>query len=135
MGFKDMLAKRYSDAFLKKYGDRITQVQGRILSVKETVKTILWVYHVIKVDVLVKPERSKNVTRCQYTKKQWFKKPTFMPLSQGNLVVIQGVKGKKGKEDSELISILNVMNLTTKQDLIPVDQPKVQRMKRQIVRK
>lgn len=135
MGFKDMLAKRYADAYLKKYGDRITQVQGRILSIKITTKTTLWVYHVFTADVLVKPEKSKFITRCQFKKKQWFKKPKFMQLSQGHSVVIQGVKGKKGKENSEIISILNIMNMTTKQDLIPTDQPQSQRVKRQIVRK
>lgn len=98
MGFKDMLAKRYTDSFLKKYGDRITQVQGHILSVKVTTRTILWIYHIFKVDVLVKPDRSKNIIRCQYSKKQWFKKPAFMSLSQGHMVLIQGIKGKKGKE-------------------------------------
>jgi hypothetical protein len=135
MGFKDKLAKRYADAYLKKYGDRITQVQGRILSVKITEKTILWIYHKLTVDVLVKPEKSKFVTRCQYFKKQWFKKPKFMQLNQGHAVIIQGVKGKKGKDNSELITILNIVNMTTKQDLVPTGQPQSQRIKRQMIRK
>jgi hypothetical protein len=135
MGFKDMLAKRYADAYLKKYGDRITQVQGRILSIKITTKTILWIYHTLTADVLVKPEKSKFITRCQYVKKQWFKKPKFMQLVQGHSVVVQGVKGKKGKDNSELISILNIMNMTTKQDLVPTGQPQSQRIKKQMVRK
>ena len=135
MGFKDMMAKKYADAYLKKYGDRITQVQGRILSVKIATKSILWIYHVLTVDIIVKPDSSKFITKCQFIKKQWFKKTKFMTLNQGNAVVIQGVKGKKGKENSEVISILNLMNLTTKEDLIPTGQPQSQRVKRQIVRK
>jgi murein L,D-transpeptidase YafK len=135
MGFKDALAKKYADAYLTKYGDRITQVQGRILSIKTTTSTKLFFHHFITVDILVKPEKSKNITRCQYIKKRWFKKPTFMQLNQGHSVVIQGVKGKKGKEDSELITILNVMNFTTKQDLVPTGQPQSERVKKQIIRK
>ena len=42
-------------------------------------------------------------------------KPNFIPVSQGNLVVIQGLKGKKGKENREIVEILNLMNLTTKE--------------------
>jgi hypothetical protein len=135
MGFKDALAKKYADAYLTKYGDRITQVQGKILSMKITNQKKFFFQHVLIVDVLVKPEKSKNITRCQYTKKRWFKEPEFMQLSQGHSVVIQGVKGKKGKDDSELISILNIMNLTTKKDLVATGQPQSQRIKRQMVRK
>jgi hypothetical protein len=135
MGFKDILAKRYADAYLKKYGNRLTQVQGRILSVKTTTKSKFWIYNIITVDIIVKPENSKTITRCQFVKKRWFKKPTFMQLNQGHSVVIQGVKGKKGKEASDVVSILNVMNLTTKQDLVPTGQPQAQRIKRQVVRK
>lgn len=127
MSFKETLAKKYADAYLRKYGDRLTQTQGHVLSVKLTTKSILWLYHIIKVDVLVKPERSKAIVRCQYKKSQWFKKPAFMQLNQGHLVLIQGLKGKKGKEKSDLIQILNVRNLTTKKDLVPVEQ-KVQRV-------
>lgn len=121
MGFKETIAKRYADAYLKKYGDRLTQVQGHILSVKITTKTILWIYNVLKVDVLVKPERSKAIVRCQYKKNRWFKMPEFMQLNQGHVVLIQGVRGKKGKDHSDIISILNVRNLTTKKDLVPVE--------------
>lgn len=128
MSFKEKLAKAYTNAYVDKYGDRLTQVQGHVLSVKITTKTILWIYNIIKVDVLVKPERSKAIARCQYKQKRWFKKPSFIQLSQGHLVVIQGLKGKKGKENSDVLKILNVRNLTTKKDLVPVDQ-KVQRVR------
>ncbi|EYE88386.1 hypothetical protein Q428_08280 [Fervidicella metallireducens AeB] len=127
MSFKETLAKKYADTYFKKYGDRLTQVQGHVLSVKVTTKTILWIYNILKVDVLVKPERSKAVVRCQYVRKKWFKKPIFMDIKQGNIVIIQGLKGKKGKDSNEAISILNIKNLTTKKDLIPVDQ-KIQKV-------
>jgi hypothetical protein len=135
MGFKDALAKKYSEAYLNKYGDRITQVQGRVLSIKVSTKTVLWIYHKLIVDVLVKPESSKVVMRCQYSKKRWFKKPAFMTLNQGHSVIVQGVKGKKGKEDRDIITIMNIINFTTKQDLVPTGQPQAQNIKRQIVRK
>ena len=135
MGFKDSLAKKYSEAYLNKYGDRITQVQGRVLSVKVSTKTVLWIYHKLIVDLLVKPESSKVVIRCQYKKKKWFKKPPFMTLNQGHSVLVQGVKGKKGKEDRDIITIMNIMNFSTKQDLVPTGQPQAQNIKRQIVRK
>jgi hypothetical protein len=122
MGFKDKMAKSYADAYLRKYGDRLTQVQGHILSVKVLEKTILWIFHKIQVDLVVKPERSKAIARCQYKKNQWFKKPKFMQLNQGHLVVVQGLKGKKGKENSDILSVLNIRNLTTKKDLVQVDQ-------------
>lgn len=128
MGFKDTMSKKYADAYLRKYGDRITQVQGHILSVKIFEKTILWIFNKLQVDLVVKPERSKAIVRCQYKKNRWFKKPSFLQLNQGNLVVIQGLKGKKGKENSDIISIMNVRNLTTKKDLVAVDQ-KVQKVK------
>lgn len=127
MGFKDKMAKSYADAYLKKYGDRLTQVQGHILSVKVLEKTILWIFHKLQVDLVVKPERSKAIARCQYKKNQWFKKPKFMQLNQGHLVVVQGLKGKKGKEHSDILSVLNIRNLTTKKDLVQVDQ-KVQKV-------
>lgn len=122
MGFKDTLAKKYADAYLTKYGDRLTQVQGHVLSIKILENTVLGVFHKLQVDLVVKPERSKAIARCQYKKKQWFKKPKFMQLNQGHMVVVQGLKGKKGKENSDVLSVLNIRNLTNKKDLIPVDQ-------------
>lgn len=130
MGFKETLAKKYADAYLKKYGDRLTQIQGHILSCKITTKTILWIYHIIKVDILVKPDRSKLIMKCFYKNKRWFKKPSFIQLNQGNTVIVQGLKpkkSKKGKENNDAVQILNVRNLTTKIDLIPIKQ-KVQRV-------
>ena len=121
MGFREKLAKYYQDSYLKKYGDRLTQVRGNILSVKGEEKAILWIFHKIRAVLIVRPERSKGVVTCIYKKNRWFKKPAFIAISQGNLVMVQGLKGKKGKENRENIEILNVMNLTTKKDLFPVD--------------
>ncbi|AVP54181.1 hypothetical protein K144313037_14550 [Clostridium tetani] len=130
MGFTDKLNKYYAENYIKKYGDRLSQVQGNIVSVKVEEKTILWIFHKITAVLLVKPERSKNIVRCVYKKKRWFKKIDFIPLSQGNFVLVQGLKGKKGKENREEIEIMNIRNLTTKRDLIPLEEePKVQRVK------
>lgn len=131
MGFTDKLNKYYAENYIKKYGDRLSQVQGNIISVKVEEKTILWIFHKITATLLVKPERSKNIVKCIYKKKRWFKKIDFIPLSQGNFVLVQGLKGKKGKEHREEIDIMNIRNLTTKRDLIPIEgeQPKVQRVK------
>jgi hypothetical protein len=129
MSIKEKFAKYYTDTYLKRYGDRLTQVQGNVVSVKVEEKTILWIFHKLKAVLIVKPDRSKSVVRCVYRKNRWFKKPSFMTVNQGNLVVIQGLKAKKGKDEKEGISIMNVRNLSTKKDLIPVEG-KVQRVQR-----
>lgn len=139
MGFKETLAKKYSEAYLNKYGDRLTQVQGHVLSVKMAAKTIFWIYNIITVDILVKPERSKTVLKCQYKKKKWFKKPDFIQLNQGNIVIIQGLKPKKSKKNKNevadnLIEVLNIRNLTTKKDLIPVNQEVKKVQQRQYIK-
>jgi hypothetical protein len=130
MSLKEKLTKSYANAYLTKYGDRLTQLQGNILSVKITSKTILLIFNKLSVDMVVKPQGSKAIVKCKYKKNRWFKKPTFIQLTQGNLVVVQGLKPKKNKKKentSEAIEVLNIRNLTTKKDLIPVDQ-KVQRV-------
>lgn len=134
MSIREKFSKYYADTYLKRYGDRLTQVQGNVVSVKIEEKTILWIFHKLTATLIVKPDRSKTVVKCVYKKNRWFKKPGFMAINQGNLLLIQGLKGKKGKEDRELITILNVRNLTTKKDLVPVEGKiqtvrKVQRMK------
>lgn len=129
MSIREKFAKYYTDSYLKKYGDRLTQVQGNVISVKVEEKTILWIFHKLKAVLIIKPERSKSVIQCIYKKNRWFKKPAFLTVNQGNLVVIQGLKGKKGKEARETITIMNVRNLSTKKDLIPVEG-KVQRVQK-----
>ncbi|MCI1943701.1 hypothetical protein [Clostridium luticellarii] len=129
MSFKEKIAQYYTKSYLKKYGDRLTQVQGTVISVKIKRKTILWIFNKLSVTLLVRPERSRNIVRCSYSKKRWFKKPDFIPISQGNLLLIQGLKSKSGKEHKEYVELINVRNMTTKKDLIPIEgkMPKVQR--------
>lgn len=131
MGFKEKLAKYYTDSYLKKYGDRLTQVQGNAISVKIEEKTILWIFHKLTVTLILRPERSKSIVRCIYKKNRWFKKPEFMSISQGNLLIVQGLKGKKGKENRETIEVMNIKNMSTKKDLIPVEgAPQVKRVQK-----
>ncbi|KZL94164.1 hypothetical protein [Clostridium magnum] len=134
MSFKEKIAQYYTKSYLKKYGDRLTQVQGTVVSVKVSEKTILWIFNKITVTLLVRPERSKNVIKCVYLRNRWFKKPEFITVNQGNLVLVQGLKGKKGKGNSEQVEMINIRNMTTKKDLVPMEGKmqkvqKVQRMK------
>ena len=132
MSFKEKIAQYYTKSYLKKYGDRLTQVQGTVVSVKITRKTILWIFNKLSVTLLVRPERSKNIIKCSYVRKKWFKKPEFITINQGNLVLLQGLKGKIGKENRESLDLINIRNMTSKKDLIPIEgkMPKVQKIKR-----
>ncbi|SHH43955.1 hypothetical protein SAMN02745196_00379 [Clostridium collagenovorans DSM 3089] len=130
MGFKDKFKQQYAQTYMNKYGDRLTQVQGKVLSIKVEEKAILWIFHKLLATIVVKPEGSKSITKCVYKKNRWFKKVTFISVLQGHNVVIQGLKGKKGKDNRENIEIMNIRNLTTKRDLVPVEgAPKVQRVR------
>lgn len=132
MGFKEKLSKYYSDSYLEKNGDRLTQLQGSVISIKVEEKTILWLFHKIQAFLIIKPERSKNVIKCRYKKNKWFKKPQFMKISQGHSVIVQGLKSRKTKKDpTEVIDIMNILNLTTKKDLVPVDHSKMKRSPQQ----
>ncbi|APM38564.1 hypothetical protein [Clostridium kluyveri] len=132
MSFKEKIAQYYTKSYLKKYGDRLTQVQGTVVSVKITRKTILWIFNKLTVTLLVRPERSKNIVKCSYIRKKWFKKPEFISINQGNLVLVQGLKGKRGKGNRESLDLINIRNITSKKDLIPIEgkMPKVQKIKR-----
>lgn len=133
MGFKEKITDYYTKSYLKKYGDRLTQAQGNVLSIKVDIKRYLWIFYVLTAVVLIKPERSKNVIKSTYKKKRWFKKPSFMNINQGHLVIIQALRDKKAREN---LKILNIRNLSNKQDLIPVDYPqpksltKIQRVRK-----
>lgn len=123
MSFKEKMQKTYADAFLKKNGDRLTQVQGNVISVKVELKAVLWIFHKLTATVLVKPDRSRNIVKCVYKRNKWFKNPEFMTLNQGNLVIVQGLKstaGKKG-DKKEFIQVMNIRNMSTKKDLVNVD--------------
>lgn len=123
MGFRDKLQKYYADNYMKKYGDRITQAYGTVLSVKVEEKKILFIFNKLTATIILKPEGSKNVVRGTYTAKRWFKKPQFIAVNQGNLLLLQALKGKKGKENSEVLEIKNIRNVTTRKDLFKIDAP------------
>lgn len=131
MGFKDKITNSYTQAYLKRYGDRLTQAQGRVLSVKVEEKNYLRIFYKLFVTILVKAEGSKSISKCIFKKHRWFKKVNFISVLQGHSVIIQGMKGKKGKEHSEQIQIANIRNMTTKKDLVPMqgNAPKVQRIR------
>jgi len=132
MGLKDKISNSYRDAYLKKYGDRLTQAQGRVLSVKVEEKNFLRIFYKLLVTILVKADGSKAISKCVFKKSRWLKKVKFISVLQGHSVIIQGMKGKKGKENSAQIQIINIRNMTTKKDLVPIEgstTPKVQRVR------
>jgi hypothetical protein len=134
MGFKEKLSKYYTDSYIKKYGDRMAQFQGTVISAKVEEKTILWIFHTIAATLIIRPERSKAVIKCSYKKNRWFKKPEFIAVNQGHSVMIQGLKSdKKSKSSGDVIQVMNVINFTTKKDLFPVDHSQIKKSKQQQV--
>ena len=131
MGFKDKMTKYYSDAYMEKYGDRMTSVAGTILSVKTEVKCILGIFNKLHLFLVVKPEVGKQVVKCEYKQNKWFKKPQFIDVNQGHKVIIMGLKGIKGKANSENILVSNIANLTTKKDLHPFDHSQIKKARQQ----
>lgn len=131
MGFKDKMTKYYSDAYMEKYGDRMTSVAGTILSVKTEVKSILGIFNKLHVFLVIKPEVGKQVVKCEYKQNKWFKKPQFIDVNQGHKVIIMGLKGIKGKANSENILVSNIANLTTKKDLHPFDHSQIKKARQQ----
>ena len=131
MGFKDKMTKYYSDAYMEKYGDRMTSVAGTILSVKTEVKSILGIFNKLHVFLVVKPEVGKQVVKCEYKKNRWFKKPQFIDVNQGHKIIIMGLKGVKGKANSENVLISNIANLTTRKDLHPFDHSQIKKARQQ----
>ena len=131
MGFKDKMTKYYSDAYMEKYGDRMTSVAGTILSVKTEVKSILGIFNKLHVFLVVKPEVGKQVVKCEYKENRWFKKPQFIDVNQGHKVIIMGLKGIKGKANSENVLISNIANLTTRKDLHPFDHSQIKKARQQ----
>ncbi|MGL4730172.1 MAG: hypothetical protein ACRCW0_01130 [Clostridium sp.] len=136
MGFKDKLSQSYTNAYLNRYGDRLTQLQGRVLSIKVEEKSFLGIINTITATLVLKAMGSNGVNTCYYKKRKWFKKPTFMTLNQGHSVIIQGLKPdkkkKKKKKFDEFISIINIVNMTTKSELVPSNgeiPKKIQRVK------
>lgn len=128
MGIKDKISKYYQDSYLKKYGDRLTQFQGSVLSVKIEEKTVLWVFHKLNVTIMARPDRSRTILKCSYRKNKWFSKPNFINVKQGNNIIVQGLKSST-KDNKEFVEISNILNLTTKQDLVPVDHSQLKAAK------
>ena len=131
MGFKDKMTKYYSDAYMEKYGDRMTSVAGTILSVKTEVKSILGIFNKLHVFLVVKPEVGKQVVKCEYKKNRWFKKPQFIDVNQGHKVIIMGLIGVIFKSNSENVLISNIANLTTRKDLHPFDHSQIKKARQQ----
>lgn len=129
MGFKDNLNEALQKRYLKKYGDRMTALRGNIINVKVTEKTFLFFIHNLRVDILLRPERSKNIVRCYFKKRTWFKKFNLLNLQTGHLIIVQGLKDKKG----EAVEILNIQNITTKKSILDIDIK--QRQQKQVIRK
>ncbi|AGX44870.1 hypothetical protein [Clostridium saccharobutylicum] len=136
MSLKDKLSSKFSNyfqnAYMQKYGDRITSVSGTVLSVKFLEKN----YFIMKslvIEMVIKPEVGKKVVKCWYKKNRWFKKPEFILVKQGHKVIIMGVTGEKNskKENSQEVQIMNVLNLTTKKDLVPVDHSQIRKSRQQ----
>lgn len=130
MGFRDTLNEALQKRYLKKYGDRMTALRGNIVNIKTTEKKTLFFIHNLRADILLRPERSKNIVRCYFKKRTWFKKFNLLNLQPGHLIIVQGLKDKKG----ESVEILNIQNITTKKSIIDVEQlkqkQKVQRVKK-----
>ncbi|HBM81854.1 MAG: hypothetical protein QME45_02965 [Clostridiales bacterium] len=120
MGFRDTLNQMVQDRYLKKYGDRMTAQRGNIVNIKITEKRFLFLIHILKVNILLRPERSRNIVRCHFKKITWFKKYNLINLQMGHLIIVQGLKDKKG----EAIEILNIQNLTTRKSIIDIDKLK-----------
>lgn len=127
MGFKDSLNQAMQERYLKKYGDRLTALRGNIINVKITEKRFLFFIHNLRVDILLRPERSKNIVRCYYKRRTWFKKYDLLSLQNGHLIIVQGLRDKKG----EAVLILNIQNLTTKKSIIDAEEIKKQQKKMQ----
>lgn len=131
MGFKDKMTKYYSDAYMNKYGDRMTSVSGTVLSVKTETKSFLGIFNRLHVWLVVKSDAGKQIAKCEYKRNRWFKKPEFIPVKIGHKVIIMGLKGIKGQKDSDVIAIQNVLNLTTRRDLLPFDHSQLKKSKQQ----
>lgn len=136
MGFKEKLSSKFGNyfqnAYMEKYGDRITSISGTILSIKIIPKSY-FIFHRLMVEMVVKPEVGKSIVKCWYKKNRWFKQPEFITVKQGHKVIIMGVTGEKDnkKENSQQVQIMNVLNLTTKKDLVPIDHSQIKKSRQQ----
>lgn len=130
MGFKDKMSEYYTKSYMQKYGDRMMSFAGSVISVKIEEKSFLGFFNNrIIATLIIKPDTTPGVKKCVYNKRKWFKKPTFIQISQGHKVLIMGLKGEKGKENTEQIQLMNVCNLTNHQDLVPVDHSQFKKVR------
>ena len=71
MGFKEKFSGKFNsyfqNAYLEKYGDRITSVSGTVLSVKLIEKSYI-IFNRLIVEMVVKPEVGRKVVKCWYKK-------------------------------------------------------------------
>lgn len=124
------LQEKSQQQFLKRYGDRITYLVGTVLSCKVVPKSFLGIYNRITVTIILKLDNSrgrmntgkdKAVSQCIYKEGKFFRKPKFIQISTGNIVMLAGLKsllkGKKGQPNKEFVQIINISNYTTKKDL------------------
>jgi hypothetical protein len=136
MGLKEKISSKFGNyfqnAYMEKYGDRITSISGTVLSVKFIEKSYI-IFNRLMVEMVIKPEVGKKVVKCWYKKNRWFKKPEFIPVKQGNKVIVMGVTGDKEnkKENSQEVQIMNLLNLTTKKDLVPIDHSQIKKSRQQ----
>ena len=136
MSLKEKISSKFGNyfqnAYMEKYGDRITSISGTVLSIKPIEKNYI-IFNRLMIEMVIKPEVGKKVVKCWYKKNRWFKKPEFISVKQGNKVIIMGVTGEKDnkKENSQQIQIMNVLNLTTKKDLVPVDHSQLKKSRQQ----
>lgn len=136
MGLKEKLSSKFGNyfqnAYLQKYGDRLTSISGTVLSVKFIEKSYI-IFNILMVEMVIKPEIGNKIIKCWYKKNKWFKKPEFIQVKQGNKVIVMGVTGDKNnkKENSQEVQIMNLLNLTTKKDLVPIDHSQIKKSRQQ----
>ena len=136
MGLKEKLSSKFGNyfqnAYLQKYGDRLTSISGTVLSVKFIEKSYI-IFNILMVEMVIKPEVGNKIIKCWYKKNRWFKKPEFIQVKQGNKVIVMGVTGDKNnkKENSQEVQIMNLLNLTTKKDLVPIDHSQIKKSRQQ----
>ena len=73
MGFKDKVSKYFTDAYMQKYGDRMTSTAGTVLSVKIEEKNILGIFRKLNAIILLKPDAGKGVVKTQYKVRKWLR--------------------------------------------------------------
>ena len=67
MGLKEKISSKFGNyfqnAYIEKYGDRITSISGTVLSVKLIEKSYI-IFNRLMVEMVIKPEVGKKVVKC-----------------------------------------------------------------------